>query len=426
MRTIKSIATESKRKTALKNAKKKIKRAGQVAEDLYQAEDDLFKIVAYENEKKRYAKELKDQEYDALSEKDKKEVDDIVIENVKNLLPNYSRLGGLAKGLRGFPVAGTFISFQLEAYRTAYNTIDIAGKEMKSENPEIRKIGTKRLVSIVGFQAIKYGILSALGSAFAPEDEEPEDVMNVRPFLPPWSKNSDILVLESGGGKFKYVDMSASDPYGGIARAINSIARGEDAVESFTGFLQEVSSPLSGDIFTSTLFKIMNNQDSYGNPLYSAADSNQEKIFKMMEQFYEPFEPGTVTSARKIIKVDDKLTETIGQFTGFRPREVDVKKQLSFALKDIKEDVDAVNKIKTRAKYKLKDGEGTLQEYLDAIETVGEKQKENYKKANKLINASGKLGLPIYEPIQMMKGSGWSKKDKNFSLFYDTLNPGDD
>ena len=420
--------TESKRKTVLKNAKKKIKQAGQVAEDLYQAEDDMFKIVAYENEKKRYAKALKNQEYDALSEKDKKEVDDIVIENVKNLLPNYSRLGGLAKGLRGFPVAGTFISFQLEAYRTAYNTIDIAGKEMKSENPEIRKIGSKRLASIVGFQAIKYGILSALGSAFAPEDEEPEDVMNVRPFLPPWSKNSDILVLQSGGGKFKYVDMSASDPYGGIARAINSIARGEDAVESFTGFMQEVLSPiLSGDIFTSSVIKsIFLNQDSYGNPLYSAADSNQEKMFKIMEQFYDALEPGTATSIRKVFKVDDKFTETIGQLTGFRPREVDVKKQLSFSLKDIKEDVDAVNKIKTRAKYKLKDGEGTLQEYLDAIETVGEKQKENYKKANKLINASGKLGLPIYEPIQMMKGSGWSKKDKNFSLFYDTLNPGDD
>ena len=417
---------ESKRKTVLKNAKKKIKQAGQVAEDLYQAEDDMFKIVAYENEKKRYAKALKNQEYDSLSEKDKKEVDDIVIENVKNLLPNYSRLGGLAKGLRGFPVAGTFISFQLEAYRTAYNTIDIAGKEMKSENPEIRKIGAKRLASIVGFQAIKYGILSALGSAFAPEDEEPEDVMNIRPFLPPWSKNSDILVLQSGGGKFKYVDMSASDPYGGIARAINSISRGEDAVESFTGFLQEVSSPLGGDIFTSSLSKIINNQDSYGNPIYSAADTNQEKISKILNEFYKTFEPGTITSARKIIKVDDKLTETIGQFTGFRPREVDVKKQLSFGLRDIKEDVDAVNKIKSRAKYKFKDGEGTLQEYLDAIETVGEKQKENYKKANKLINASGKLGLPIYEPIQLMKSNKWSKKDRNFSLFYDTLNPGDD
>ena len=88
--------------------------------------------------------------------------------------------------------------------------------------------------------------------------------------------------------------------------------------------------------------------------------------------------------------------------------------------------MDAVNKIKSRAKYKFKDGEGTLQEYLDAIETVGEKQKDNYKKANKLINASGKLGLPIYEPIQIMKGNKWSKKDRNFSLFYDTLNPGDD
>jgi len=297
---------------------------------------------------------------------------------------------------------------------------------MKSENPEIRKIGAKRLASIVGFQAIKYGVLSALGSAFAPEDEEPEDVMNVRPFLPPWSKNSDILVLESGGGKFKYVDMSASDPYGGIARAINSISRGEDAAESFTGFLQEVSSPLGGDIFTSSLFKIINNQDSYGNPIYTAADTNQEKISKILNEFYKTFEPGTVTSARKIIKVDDKLTETIGQFTGFRPREVDVKKQLSFSLKDIKEDIDAVDKIRRRAKYKFKDGEGTLQEYLDAIKTVGEKQKDNYKKANKLINASGKLGLPIYEPIRLMKGSGWSKKDKNFSIFYDTLNPGDD
>lgn len=109
-------------------------------------------------------------------------------EIVKNVLPNYGRVAGAVKLLKAFPVAGTFISFQTEALRTAYNTVALATTEIKSKNPEIRKIGAKRMVGIVTSQAIKYGLMYMIGQRISGDDDD-ETKKKSKKFVAPWSKN---------------------------------------------------------------------------------------------------------------------------------------------------------------------------------------------------------------------------------------------
>ena len=73
-------------------------------EDIYQAEDDMFKIAAYETEMNRYADALYDKSKDQLTDKERQEVSDIATNNVKNTYPTYSRIPEGIKQLRKFPL----------------------------------------------------------------------------------------------------------------------------------------------------------------------------------------------------------------------------------------------------------------------------------------------------------------------------------
>ena len=104
-----SLEQRISKKSALKgrilatNIAKKIKRFGKGAQQLYQYEDDMFKIVAYEAEKKRYSQATYGKTYDNLSDFEKSSIDSKVEEIVKNILPNYGRIGGLGKFLKRIP-----------------------------------------------------------------------------------------------------------------------------------------------------------------------------------------------------------------------------------------------------------------------------------------------------------------------------------
>ena len=110
---------DSKGKKLLKQGKKK-------AEDLYQAEDDFFKIIAYENEVRRYAKAEYGVLPSELTEQQSMELDAKVAEIVKNTYPTYSRTPEAVRFLKLNPVIGNFVSFQAESYRTSYNILNIA------------------------------------------------------------------------------------------------------------------------------------------------------------------------------------------------------------------------------------------------------------------------------------------------------------
>jgi len=343
-----------------------IKRYGKkgmsLAENAYQAEDDYFKIVAYETEKNRYAKAIYKKDFSELDANQQKEIVNKVSEIVKNNLPNYGRVPGAVKLIKAFPVVGTFVSFQSEALRTAYNIVNLAKDEIKSSNPEIRKIGAQRLAGIIASQAVKYGVMYLIGGAVAGDDEDKEKE-NAKRYVAPWSKNSNIIVKNQGDGKFSYIDISASDPFGGIVKPLNAMMSGDNLLDGFVDGLKELMAPFTNpDILKSMFTEISENKDAYGNELYNENDSFEKKSEAILSRVYKTFEPGSVTSARKISESDDMLNEMAGQFTGYKAIDVDLKKQFSFKIYDMKENELSARKIYTKAARQFSDKKITKEE----------------------------------------------------------------
>jgi hypothetical protein len=385
------------------------KKSAEFAQNAYQAEDDYFKIVSYETEKNRYANAMFRNDYSKLSENEQNDVRDHVREITKNVLPNYGRVPGAVKLVKAFPVVGTFISFQTEALRTAYNIVNLSVTELKSSNPEIKKIGALRMSGIIASQAIKYGVMYLIGGSMLGDDDD-EKKENAKRFVAPWSKNSNVLITKEGDGKFSYIDFSASDPFGGIVKPLNAAMAGEDLLDGFIQGTKELVSPFTNpDILKSMFTEISENKDSYGNQLYNPSDTFEVKSSAIMSRVYKTFEPGTATSIRKISKSDSPLNEMAGQFTGYKENDIDLTKQFSFKISDMKKMEVETRNIYNRAFRKFENKEITDAELEAAYNQSNKATIDTYKELKKDYDAAIFFGTDYKDLKDEMKRSKVSK-----------------
>lgn len=214
----------------------------------YQAGDDFWKIMGYEQETKILSKVLYNKEVDKLTPKEKKELAERASENVKNSYPNYSRIPAIARFFKVFPVAGNFVSFQAESYRVGWYQLG-AGFKMKNEgkklldskNPEevakgkrLIKEGVRKIFNLVTYMGAREaavwgtakvlggkvlgGVLPLLGIGGFDDEKEEDSLLSAeenayRNFVPYWMKNSQIVVLPSNPGEIEYLDFTTFDPY---------------------------------------------------------------------------------------------------------------------------------------------------------------------------------------------------------------------
>jgi len=373
------------------------------AEALYQAEDDMFKIAAYENEISRYSDAYYNKKYDKLTPQEKSEVSKVASENVKNTYPTYSRIPAGIKKLRRFPLfIGSFISFQAESYRTAYNTIALAKEELASDNKKIKMIGATRIAGATAYLTIKNALLSYYGMAFGTglsgiigalfdDDDEKEKEKDAREFLPPWSKNSDIIFKKNTDGVIEYIDFSSSDPHGGINKALNAFFRGENLTESFTNsFLGVVEQFTGPDITLDLALQLKNNTDKFGNQIYNTQAPFDEQAKTIIDYVYKTIEPGTATSIRKLIGDEDKSNVIVGELTGAKTRKIDVTQQFGFKLNDLKKELDDIKSPYNSEYYKalrmMNDPKVSKKEF----DEQARKTEQAYATANALYDAKTK------------------------------------
>lgn len=371
-------------------------------EDTYQAEDDFFKIVAYENELSRYSKAMFGKSKSELTEQELDEVNKVVTEIVKNTYPTYDRIPEAVKMIRRFPFIGNFVSFQAEAYRTAFNTIALAKQEITSKDPNIRKIGATRLAGATSYLAAKTAVLQYVGMAagtgltgafgyFFDDDDEEEKDKDIREFVAPWSKESDLLVIDAGNGKLKYIDFSATDPHGGIKKAINAFLLGESTTDSFIDGLIGVIQPFIGEeMTTEAILALKNNRDKYGKEIWNPEDNEFEKIKSISIEIYKLVEPGTISSIRRGVASEDKGQELVANLTGFRTYDVDINKQFGFKVKDYSERIKNAKRIYNSAFFKE---ESTKQEKEQAYKKANNALSKIYKEVISVYNSAERLGV---------------------------------
>lgn len=361
--------------------KSKFSKGTKFMEDLYQSEDDFFKIVAYENELSRYSKAMFGKPKTELTESERTEVDLVVAEIVKNTYPTYSRIPELVNMIRRFPFIGNFISFQAESYRTAFNTAALSLDEIRSKNPGVRQIGAQRLVGSITYLSAKTAILSAFSHAagmgavgilgyFTDDEEEKKKEDDVRKFIAPWSKNSDLIILKANNGKLQYIDFSSSDPHGGINKAINSALSGKKTIDGFINALGSTIEPFIGEeMTTAAILAVKNNQNAYGKPIYNPEDTFFEKTKDISAYMLNVVQPGTVSTARKLYESDSKLNEAVGAATGMRIYDVDVSENFGYSMITFGKRIDDANRIYTSEVYK----DGATEKSIAAAKARAEK-----------------------------------------------------
>ena len=125
--------------------------------------------MGYEQESQVLAKTYFDKDFKDLDANESKEIEKKAGEMVKNQYPNYSRIPAVARFFKRLVVAGNFISFQAESYRTAYNTVGnaynmvvegnklVKDKSDVAKGKRIRKEGIRKITNIMSYMAFRDG-----------------------------------------------------------------------------------------------------------------------------------------------------------------------------------------------------------------------------------------------------------------------------
>jgi len=385
--------------------KRRVKGFFRFSQKSYQVEDDFFKIAAYESEKSKYAKAVFKKDVSELNEAQLKEVSERAAEVVKNVLPNYSRVGGYVKLLKALPVAGTFISFTSESVRTSYNTVDLTIKEIA--DPKTRAIGIKRLSGIMQLAALKAGLLALWG--MDSEDDEDESMKKARKLLPFWDTNSSIAPTKIGDGEFRYRSISASDPHGYITKVFNAYMNADNYDEGLVNALVEAYQPwLNPDMTFSVVSELLSNRDSKGRSIFKEGDTVEEKAIKITERLWKIAEPGTVTSVRKIFASDNPVNEIVGQFTGFKEQKVDIIETIGYKSSDIQRRVVEINDY-SKAKKEYDKGGITIEELREEYDKANAKKKKVYEEAIEIYQGAIFFGADPKEVQQRMMDWGIPK-----------------
>ena len=162
------------------------------------------------------------------------------------------------------------------------------------------------------------------------------------------------------------------------------------------------------DMLLNVITDIKNNKNAYGGKLYNESDTDTNKINAIMDRVYKAFEPGTITTVRKVVGSDDVRNELAGQLTGYKINTVDVNNQLGFKMNELKDLSGGAKSLYSSAFYKFEDGSITGDELDKTYEQANKSQKETYEMMMKYMKAASFLGVDDYMIEDNMQGVGKS------------------
>ncbi len=434
-----NLATDSILRPMLNSLNKKtsrgVKKAGKFMQDLYVAEDDIWKIVNYETQLitrgEKYAK--------AGIKKSQQELKEEVAQIVQDTVPNYAKVGEFVRVMRASPL-GNFMSWSSEVFRTGGGIFRQIMKDLKdpitgkinpitSTNP-MKGEGMKRLVGITAATAaIPYGIVKGSQAIFGVSNEEADAG---RDFVAPWSRNSQLIFTrDPDTGELYYTDWSKNNVYDTLSRPFHSVLTNiqqgiEDEEVLLKGFMEgiakaagETASPfISESIFTEAFADIMlrGGRTREGYELWNDTTPEGERIRITLEHLIKTLKP-TIAPFERTVKaikgipgkgptVYEVPYELAGIF-GFRLEKVNPEKALGFYLYDLRQGQSEATKLFTGGKYGVLSGEpktpkDLIERYFVANKALFKVRKEAQKH---LMNAM-KLGVNPKQLEQIFEERG--------------------
>ena len=265
-----------------------LRRGAKWIQSAYQVGDDFWKIVGYESEFAR-------QKEHGLS--DEKAADRAAY-LIRNGYPTYSLVPRAVKGLRRFPLVGTFVSFPAEIVRTTKNQVLFAADEWSKGN---RDLAAKRMLGMATAVAAT-AALSRLSAALLGLDEDDEERM--RMMVPHWSRNSQLLHwgLDEDGLP-QYLDMSFIDPYAYVKKPFIALMNGNyvTATDKAMAALGEALAPFVGpDITAGAVGEVLFNQKIAGGSVYNPEDPANYIAGDVLNHIRKAVQPGVFSNVERM------------------------------------------------------------------------------------------------------------------------------
>uniref|UniRef100_A0A6M3KHY6 Putative structural protein n=2 Tax=viral metagenome TaxID=1070528 RepID=A0A6M3KHY6_9ZZZZ len=353
---------------------------------LYQAEDGVWKIYAWENEKARYTK--------AHPDWSQQQIEEHAAKIVRDTYPTYSKIYEGIKALRRFPVIGTFVSFPAEVVRTTLNTARIGFEEMQA--PETRAIGAQRLagtaIALGGLSVLSLGMRDLFGIG----DDEDDDL---RWFVPPWQENSRfIYTSKPQDATYRFVDLGYSDPHAYLTDSVIAFIRGEDWMDAMGQSMMEFLRPFtSEEILWKALSEVRENKD---DKVYNPKDEVGEQAKGIVSHMWtSALEPGTVSSLRRIHEAvtgtnpnRETKTEVLALTTGQRLQTIDVEHSLGFRVRDFAKALTTIQAI--ARKTATSRGTATGEMVAKDVSRMEKVRLAEFSEIQKIVGAARRLGVP--------------------------------
>jgi predicted kinase len=378
---------------------------------IYRAEDDLWKIVAFENEFARYRK--------ALPNATEAEVEETAAWIVRNTYPNYGMISSGVQALRKNILMGSFVSFPAEVFRTGWHTISLAIKEVRSPNPEIRKIGATRMA---GLTVAAGGVYAASAASRFKNGVDAQQDKDLRPFLAPWQENSSLIYTSPPvDGVYSIIDLSYTDPYSYLRDPLRRLFSGEgDWEEALLEATLQAAAPFIGEeILFGKLGEINSNLKRSGGQVFNPEDHKVDQAFAILEHLWGAIEPGTFASARRIAKGINQETNNFGQefdatteflavVTGHRLQKTDVRQAMRFRTTEMDRRLNDANRILNRVSNR--GGTVTDEELTEAFHRSERSRARVFADAHQLaLKAINSHGLTSQEVIRQFRDGGMSR-----------------
>lgn len=366
----------------------------------YQAEDDLFKIFAFENEVDRYSKAYADElKSGKMTEND---IRLKAAEIVRATFPTYSLSPKGIKALRRLPFISSFPTFPAEMIRTTWNNVAQTKKELA--DPKTRSIGLKRMAGMMTVMGMTYGMTEFLRQAYGIFDDEDEALDQ---FVAPWAKNGQRVHLRGKkNGTYRYIDLSYSDPYSMFKRPMETLFSEGDILENAKETARMTMEPfISEGMLTKRMREIASNTDENRRTIYNPEAPIGDQVNDIYRHLASSVEPGTVRSLKKIARASQGeavsdygkefsiADELIFMGLGQRIETLDPSQALYFKTRELGKRLTDAKDIFDNVKYKFSRGKASKEELDKAFETSQEVSKKIKEELSEVVKAANRLGV---------------------------------
>jgi hypothetical protein len=382
-----------------------LKKGVQALNKTYRAGDNLFKLMAWENE----TKQLMDGR--GLS---RQEAEVIAAERVKNTRPTYSRVPRIIKAFRLQPLIGQFVSWPSEMLRILPNTLRYAAEDFKT--PGMRKYAFQRLAGMILGTSALIGVVR-LGMWAAGFNDKKVDAL--RRFVAPYQKNASLMPTGMNGKDVGYIDVSYTSPYEIFFGPAQAVMSGRDPEESILGAIKDFTESYIGpSILANSIISAYYGKAPQGRTIRNPQDTLTDQSLDTISYILRQNEPATVSQIRRIRYALSgqpdttvskygriyKPSEELSALFGIRPQSINVSKALESKASRFNTDMADVGRIFTETYGAVGNvPEAKVREQFDKMQN---RRRIMFDEANKDFHAAMLLGLSRSEAITSLRVGG--------------------